>query len=122
MLRNNFFDLHPWDKYPFSCDLRRLSSFRTVIIEVECEAIEFEDFDIVDRGPIEVPWDAEDDFCDSARHVRMVSGKERAMEELRVYLQEMLGNGVYYTRRNFRCLTFYPQSTYPQRMATQLRA
>lgn len=99
------------DEYADIPDLRNMSKFRTVSIEIEGEAIEFEDFGTVDRGPVDLLFDEEDDFRGSACHVRMVSAKELTIERLRTHLRETLGDGVYDKRRNFRCLTFHPQST-----------
>lgn len=111
IFRHGQFDCYPWDRYPFSQDLRKLSTFDTVTLELECEAIDFDDFDSVDRSPVKLPWDAEDNFRGSARHMRMIAGRERKMEKLRVYLEETLGSGCSYERRNFCCLAFRPQST-----------
>ena len=111
VIRNTGFSCRPWLEYPFSPDLRRLSTFKTISIEIECEAIDFEDFETVDRGPIELPFDAEDDFRGSELHVRMISLKELTTEKLRTCLEKSLGKGMHYTRRNLRCLTFHPQST-----------
>lgn len=99
------------DQIPFCQDLRRLSAFRNVTLELEFTAIDFEDVGLVDRGPIQLPWGAGDDYIGSADHKIFVSAMEGMRERLRTYLEITLGESNSYERRQFRCLEFHPKST-----------
>lgn len=101
----------PWDRLPFSRDLQRLSAFKIVILELAYFAWDFEDADIVDRGPIELLYEIEDDWYRSAGHMVWVSAMENQRKELRSYLEVALGDGRSYERRKVRCLEFSPQAT-----------
>ena len=105
--------LKSWIRIPFFQDLLRLSAFKFVNLDLECRATEFEDYGVVDRGPVTLPYGYADehDYIGTSLHMKNVSIIENHVEELKTYLEVELGACRYYYRKNYRCLEFWPQST-----------
>ena len=73
-------------------DLRQISGFRTVILELNCLAIDFENAE--NRGPVSHVNSFEKDWhLDSTIHLETVKFIETQRDELRTYLEVTLGKG-----------------------------
>ena len=103
-----------WKQISFCQELPKLSTFRSVNIELEYPAIDFEDFVRVDRGPISLPEGYADkyDYIQKPIHMIFVSAKENMVAELKTYLELELGVCQYHYRKNYRCLDYCPRSKY----------
>ena len=100
-----------WGRIPFLQHLRRLSAFRTITLELECLAIDFEDVHLREKDSLQIRCGLGDGYLGSYCHKEWVAAMERQRQRLRTYLEVTLGAGRSYDRGNFRCLEFHPQST-----------
>ena len=91
-----------WCRFPFSEDLRRLSSFKVVVFELGCGPYDFEF--------MEVPPNMIRYWRGNEHHMFYVSAMENRRAQLRSYLGDTLGDCRSYEKRNFRCLEFRPRS------------
>ncbi len=91
-----------WCRFPFSEDLRRLSSFKVVVFELECGPYDFEF--------MKVPPNMIRYWRGDRTHMFYVSAMENRRTQLRSYLGDTLGDCRSYMKGNLRCLEFRPRS------------
>ena len=92
----------PWNEFPLLHSLRKLSGFRNVNLELECDVIAFEDDGLVFSSNVTPGW--------LIWFNNYTSAIEQSRQELRSILEATLGEGRSYETGNVRCIEFHPQT------------